>query len=115
MGENRTSHRLLGGKQREREHWEDQNVGVDNNKMDLVELDWDGVDWIGLVQDRYRWRVLVNAVMNSKNAGKLWSGYTTGGLSSSSQLHRVSYAEWSYYSCQSGLPIIHLLTSVTSY
>jgi hypothetical protein len=32
--------------------------------MDLVEIGWGGVDWIGLAQDRYRWRALVNTVMN---------------------------------------------------
>jgi hypothetical protein len=32
--------------------------------MDLVEVGWGDVDWIGLAQDRDRWRVLVNAVMN---------------------------------------------------
>jgi hypothetical protein len=37
---------------------------VDNIKMDLLEIDWGGVDWIGLAQDRDKWRVLVNAVMN---------------------------------------------------
>jgi hypothetical protein len=48
------------------------------------------VDWIGLVQDRDKLKVLVNAVMNlrvPKNAGKLSSGYIIGGLSSSSQFH----------------------------
>jgi hypothetical protein len=35
---------------------------VDNIKIDLVEVGWDGVDWILLAQDR--WRALVNAVMN---------------------------------------------------
>jgi hypothetical protein len=33
-------------------------------KMDLLEIGVSVVDWIGLVQDRYRWRALVNAVMN---------------------------------------------------
>jgi hypothetical protein len=37
---------------------------VDNIKMDLLEIGWDGVDWIGLAQDRNKWTVLVNAVMN---------------------------------------------------
>jgi hypothetical protein len=32
--------------------------------MDLVEIGWGGVDWIGLTQDRYKWRALVNALMN---------------------------------------------------
>jgi hypothetical protein len=32
--------------------------------MDLVELGWDDVDRIGLVQDRDRWRALVNSVLN---------------------------------------------------
>jgi hypothetical protein len=40
-------------------HW-----WVDNIKMDLLEIDWGGVDWIGLAQDRNKWRALVNAVMN---------------------------------------------------
>jgi hypothetical protein len=37
---------------------------VDNIKMGLGEIGWGGVDWIGLAQDRDRWRGLVNAVMN---------------------------------------------------
>jgi hypothetical protein len=28
--------------------------------MDLGEVGWDGVDWIGLAQDRDKWRALVN-------------------------------------------------------
>jgi hypothetical protein len=32
--------------------------------MDLLELGLIVVDWIGLVQYRYRWRALVNMVMN---------------------------------------------------
>jgi hypothetical protein len=41
------------------------------------------MDWVGLAQDRGKWRDLVNVVMNfwvGENAGKLLSGYTTGGL-----------------------------------
>jgi hypothetical protein len=37
---------------------------VDNIKMDLLEIRWGGVDWIGLVQDRDKWSALVNMVMN---------------------------------------------------
>jgi hypothetical protein len=32
--------------------------------MDIGEIGWGGVDWIGLAQDRDRWKALVNAVMN---------------------------------------------------
>ena len=35
-----------------------------NIKMDLKDVGWGGMDWIYLGQDRNRWRVLVNAVMN---------------------------------------------------
>jgi hypothetical protein len=37
---------------------------VDNIKMDLGEIGWDGRDWIELSQDRDQWRALVNTVMN---------------------------------------------------
>jgi hypothetical protein len=35
-----------------------------NIKMDLVEVGWGDVDWIGLVPDRDRWRAPVNSVLN---------------------------------------------------
>jgi hypothetical protein len=37
---------------------------VDNIKMDLGEIGWDGTDWIELAQDRDQWRGLVDTVMN---------------------------------------------------
>jgi hypothetical protein len=37
---------------------------VDNNKVVLREIGWDGMDWINLVQDRDQWRAFVNTVMN---------------------------------------------------
>jgi hypothetical protein len=65
IGEKRNAYRLLvgkpGGKRplgRVRPTW------VDNIRLDLVEVGWGDVDWIGLAQDRGRWRVLVNSVLN---------------------------------------------------
>jgi hypothetical protein len=37
---------------------------VDNIKIDLREIGWDGMDWIDLAQDICQWRALVNTVMN---------------------------------------------------
>jgi hypothetical protein len=37
---------------------------VDNIKMDLREIEWGGMHWIDLAQDRYQCRALVNTVMN---------------------------------------------------
>jgi hypothetical protein len=74
-----------GGKrllQRPRRRW------VDIIRIDLREVGWGNMDWIGLAQDRNRWTALVNLVMNLRVpqiAGKLSSG-----LLSSAQLHRVS-------------------------
>jgi hypothetical protein len=63
---------------------------VDNIKMDLGEIEWGGMDWIGLAQDRdssYEWG---NEPSSSIKCWKLSSGLTTGDLLSSAQLHRVS-------------------------
>jgi hypothetical protein len=37
---------------------------IDNIQMDLLEIGLTVVDWIGLAQDRYRWRAFVNLVLN---------------------------------------------------
>ena len=65
MGEVRGSYRVLvvkpEGKRllgRPRRRW------VDNIRMDLQEVGCGYIDWIGLAQDRDRWRTLVSAVMN---------------------------------------------------
>ena len=65
MGEERGVCRVLVGKQegkrpmgRPRRRW------VDNIRMDLKEVGCGYMDWIGLAQDRDRWRTLVSAVMN---------------------------------------------------
>jgi hypothetical protein len=36
---------------------------VNNIRLDLGEIGGSGVDWIGLAQDRDKWRALVNATM----------------------------------------------------
>jgi hypothetical protein len=43
---------------RQRHKW------VDNIKIYLKAIRWDGRDWIELAQDRDQWRALVNTVMN---------------------------------------------------
>jgi hypothetical protein len=65
IGEKRNAYKLLVGKPegrralgRPRRRW------VNNIRMDLGEVGWGDVDWIGLPQDRDRWRALVNSVLN---------------------------------------------------
>jgi len=65
MGEERGVYRVLVGKPegrrpmgRPRRRW------VDNIRMDLQEVGCVYMDWIGLAQDRDRWRTFVSAVMN---------------------------------------------------
>jgi hypothetical protein len=36
----------------------------DNIKIDHIEIEWDGMDWIHLAQDKDQWRALMNTVMN---------------------------------------------------
>jgi hypothetical protein len=65
MGEKGNVYKLLVGKPegkrplgRPRRRW------IDNIKMDLLKIRVNVVDRIGLAQDRYRWRALLNSVMN---------------------------------------------------
>jgi hypothetical protein len=65
MGETRNAYRILVGKPEvKRPLGSPRRRWVDNIKMDLTEIGWDGVDWIELAQDRDHWRALVNTVMN---------------------------------------------------
>jgi hypothetical protein len=64
-GEKRNAYRLFVEKPegrkplgRPRRKW------LDNIRLDLVEVGWGYVDWIGLAQNRDRWRALVNSVLN---------------------------------------------------
>jgi hypothetical protein len=59
------AYRILVGKPeckrplgRSRRRW------VDNIKIDLRKIEWDGMDWIDLAQDRDQLRAVVNMVMN---------------------------------------------------
>jgi hypothetical protein len=64
---------------------------VDNIKIDLREIGWNGIDWIDLVQDRDQWRALVNTVLNLRvpqNAGKFLSGCTSGSFSKRAGLYK---------------------------
>ena len=63
MGEERGRIGSWWGDRRERDQWGDLGW-VDNIRMDLQEVGCGYVDWIGLAQDRDRWRALVSAVMN---------------------------------------------------
>jgi hypothetical protein len=63
MGETRNACRILARKPegkrslgRQRRRW------VDNIKIDLRDIVWDGMDWIDLAQDRDQWRALVDTV-----------------------------------------------------
>jgi hypothetical protein len=65
MGERRNAYRILVGKPvGKRPLGRPRRRLVDNIKMDLREVGWDGREWIDLAQDRDRWRSHVNAVMN---------------------------------------------------
>jgi hypothetical protein len=58
---------------------------VDNIKMDLREVGWDGRDWIDLAQDRDRWRAYVNAVMNLRVHKMLGSSRVAAQLAASQE------------------------------
>jgi hypothetical protein len=65
MREKRNAYRILVGKpERKRPLGRPRRRWVDNIKIDLREIEWDGVDWIDLAQDRDQWRALVIKVMN---------------------------------------------------
>jgi hypothetical protein len=93
MGEERGVYRVLVWKPEEkrplgrpRHRWED------NIRMDLQKVGCGGMDWIGLAQDRDRWRTIVNAVMNHRvqqNAGNFLTSYKPVSFSRT-LLHGVS-------------------------
>ena len=65
IGEERWVYRVLVGKpDGKRPQGRPRRRGVDNIRLDLQEVGCGCMDWIGLAQDRGRWRKLVSAVMN---------------------------------------------------
>jgi hypothetical protein len=65
MGEKRNAYRLLVGKpEGKRPLGKPRRRWADNIRIDLGEMRWGDVDWIGLAKDRNRWRILVNSVLN---------------------------------------------------
>jgi hypothetical protein len=65
MGAKRNAYRILvGNRERKRPLGRPRRRWMDNIKIDLREIGWDGGDWIDLAQGRDKWRALVRAVMN---------------------------------------------------
>jgi hypothetical protein len=65
LGAKRNVYRILVGKPEEERPLErSRRRSVYNIRMDLGEVGWGDVEWIGLAQDRNRWRALVNSILN---------------------------------------------------
>ena len=94
MGEGRGVYRVLVGKPkgkrplgRPRRRWED------NIRMELQEVGLGYEDWIGLAQNRDRWRALVSVVRNLRvpqNAGSFLTSCKLASFSRRTLLHGVS-------------------------
>jgi hypothetical protein len=64
MGEMRNACKIFVRKPEERRQLgRPRRSWVDNIRMDLREIEWEGEDWIHLAQMRDQWRALVNTVM----------------------------------------------------
>ena len=94
MGEERGMYRVLVGKpEGKRPLGRPKRRWVDNIRKDLQEVRCGYVDWIGLAQDRDRWRTLVSTVMNLRvpwNAGNFLTSCTPVSFSRRTLHHGVS-------------------------
>jgi hypothetical protein len=63
---------------------------MDNNKMNLSEIAWGGVDWINLAQDKDQWQALANTITNLRFPYNVQNFYGTTGAFSRTHLHGVS-------------------------
>jgi hypothetical protein len=64
---------------------------VDNIKIDLRDIGWDGMDWIDVAHDRDQWRAFLNTVMNLRvpySTGKFLSSCTSGDFSRRAQIRK---------------------------
>jgi hypothetical protein len=65
MGAKRNEYRILVEKTEERRPLDrPRSRWVDNIKMDLRDIGWDGMDWFDVAQDRDQWTALVTTVLN---------------------------------------------------
>jgi len=94
MGEERGVYRVLVGKLEGRSPMgRPRRRCVDNIRMDLQEVGFGYMDWIGLAQDRDRWRTLVSVVMNLQvpgNAGNFLTSCKPVSFSRRTLHHAVS-------------------------
>jgi hypothetical protein len=91
MGKRRNAYRILVGKpEGKRPLGRPRRRRVDNIKMALGEIEWNGINWIDLAEDRDQWRAFVSTAINLRlpyNAGKFLSSCTMGSFSRRAQFH----------------------------
>ena len=84
---------LLGKPERRRPLWRPRRRWVDNIRMDRQDVGCGYTDWIGLAQDRDRWRKLVSVVMNLRvpwNSGNFLTSCRPVSFSRRTLHHAVS-------------------------